>query len=381
MTQPTPRQSSITSGKGWIRILLVALAVAGLALLAGCGGSSSGKTSDKTSPSATPTSASPKSAAPTSPTASSKPSASKSPSIKPSKDLKKVTVKNKKPGTKPKVKIDSPWAINKTQTKVLHAGHGDRVPKKGSVTVNYTGVDGRTGKVFESTFKKKQKRATFSLDKTIPGFRKGLEHQRAGSRVLIAMASKDAYGSIPQQQRAQMKQQLQQKGIKFTDTLVFVADIHATSLEHAKGKKVSAKSGLPKFSASGDKPKFKMPKSDPPKKTTVQPLIKGKGAKVKSGETVTTKSVTALWKNGKIVDNSWQKAWAPEQQQPQQPGQQPQKRLPAMSKAMVGHRVGSRLLIVWPPGTAYKNGDAKQHIGSKDTVVMVVDILFTQPKQ
>jgi peptidylprolyl isomerase len=249
------------------------------------------------------------------------------------------------------------------------------------VTVDYAGVDGRTGKTFESTFKKKHQPATFTLDKTIPGFKKGLEHQRVGDRVLIAMASKDAYGSIPKQQRAQMKQQLKQKGIKFDDTLVFVADIHAASLKHAQGKKVSAKSGLPTFTVSHDKPKIDIPKSDPPKKTTVQPLIKGKGAKVKSGETVTTKSVTALWKNGKIVDNSWKKAWAPGQQQPQQPGQQQQKRLPAMSKAMVGHRVGSRLLIVWPPGTAYKNGDAKQHIGPKDTVVMVVDILFAQPKQ
>lgn len=360
-------------------MLLVALALVSLALLAACGGSSG-----KGSSSATPSRAGSATSSPASPSATSKPSAKKTPSIKPSKNLDKVSVKGRKPGKTPTIKVDKPWTINKTRSKVLHSGHGgDRVHKKGSVTVEYAGVDGRTGKTFESNFKKNQKPATFSLDETIPGFKKGLASRKVGDRVLIAMAPKDGYGSVPAQQRQQMQQQLQKQGIKFDDSLVFVVDIEATSLKHAEGKKVPAKSGMPKFRDSGDTPKISVPDSDPPKKTTVRGLIKGKGAKVKSGDTVTTKSVTALWKNGKIVDDSWKKAWEPQQkqQQPQQQGQQQPKRLPAMSKAMAGHRVGSRLMIVWPPGTAYKNGDSKQHIGRKDTVVMVVDILFTQPKQ
>jgi peptidylprolyl isomerase len=52
-----------------------------------------------------------------------------------------------------------------------------------------------------------------------------------------------------------------------------------------------------------------------------------------------------------------------------------------MQNAMVGHTVGSRLVMVFPPGTAYKNGDRSQGIAKDDTVVMVVDILFTQAAQ
>lgn len=385
MIRTTSWPPSIKSWQRYSRVLLVVLVVTGLALLAGCGSSSSSGSGSSSTPSASPArTSSAKTSASPNPSGSEKPSAKKTPSIKPSKNLDKVSVSGTEPGEKPKIKVDKPWAINKTQTKTLHSGHGERVSKTGSVRVNYTGVDGRTGKTFESTFQKKQKPATFALDKTIPGFKKGLAGKKVGDRVLIAMASKDAYGSVPPQQRQQMQQQLQQQGIKFEDTLVFVVDLESTILDHANGKKVSAKSGLPTFGVSDGKPKIKMPESDPPKKTTVQPLIKGKGPKVGSGDTVTTKSVTALWKNGKIVDNSWKKAWAPEQQQQpqqQQQGQQQQKRLPAMSKAMAGHRVGSRLLIVWPPGTAYKSGNASQGIGRDDTVVMVTDILFTQPKR
>jgi hypothetical protein len=38
-------------------------------------------------------------------------------------------------------------------------------------------------------------------------------------------------------------------------------------------------------------------------------------------------------------------------------------------------------MMVFPPGTAYKNGDRTQGITKDDTVVMVVDILFSQPSQ
>lgn len=390
MIQTTSRPPTIKSFRHAVRLLLAALAVTTLAVLTACGGSSDSGSSDKSSHSASapaskkgPGKSASNSKGGSAKSGDKKSASKKKPSIKPSKNLDKISVSGSKPGKAPKVKVDKPWAINKTRTKVLHSGHGDKVHQKGSVQVNYTGVDGRTGKTFESTFKKKSKPATFTLDKVIPGFKKGLAGKKVGDRVLIAMAPKDGYASVPAQQRQQMQQQLQKQGIKFDDTLVFVADITSTTLEHAKGKKVAAKSGLPKFSASDDKPKISTPDSDPPKKATARPLIKGKGAKVKSSDTVTTKSVTALWKNGKIVDNSWKKSWAPQpqQQQQQQQGQKPKKRLPAMSKAMAGHRVGDRLLIVWPPGTAYKKGDSDQGIGRDDTVVMVVDILFTQPKQ
>lgn len=369
--QTTFRPPSIRSLRRSLWLVVVTLTVAGLMLLAGCSGSN-----DQTS--ASPSASRSGSAQPSasqSPSASQTPSATKKPSIKPSKNLDKISVSSAF-GKKPKIKVDKPWAINKTQSKVLHSGDGHKVHKSGSVMVNYTGVDGRTGKTFDTNFKKKGAKpepVALRLDQTVAGFRKGLAGKQVGDQVLIAMTGKDGYdsaGGAPQQ------------GIKVGDTLIFVVDITDASLEEATGKKVPAKSGLPAFAVSDGKPKIKMPKSDPPQKTTVQPLIKGTGRKIESGDTVTTKSVTALWKNGKIVDNSWKKPWAPgTQPQQQQQGQQQQKRLPAMSKAMAGQRIGSRLLIVWPPGTAYKSGDASQGIGRDDTVVMVIDILFSQPKR
>jgi peptidylprolyl isomerase len=243
-------------------------------------------------------------------------------------------------------------------------GAGPKVLEDGAVTVNYVGINARTGETFDSSFDRGEP-ATFPLDGVVAGFQKGLVGQRVGDRVLVAMTGEDGYdgsGGNPQ------------IGVNVGDSLVFVVDIVATTLAGAEGKEVEPKDGLPKVSLTDDKPQVSIPESDPPTKTALQPLIIGDGAKVKETDVVTTRSVTVLWKDGKVVDDSWDQRWAPDPQTGQT-------RLEAMQKAMVGQPVGSRLMMVFPPGTAYKNGDRTQGITKDDTVVMVVDILFSQPSQ
>lgn len=293
-------------------------------------------------------------------TDSASPSPSPAPSVKPSENLDAITVKGDY-GDKPKIKVKAPWAIKETQSEVLTQGDGAEVLEDGNVEVNYTGVNGRTGETFDSSFERGQP-VTFPLDGVIPGFKKGLVGKHVGDRVLIAMTGEDGYDSSGGSPQA---------GINVGDTLIFVADITGTTLKSAEGKDVAAKDGLPTVKMSGDKPTVSIPDSDPPAKKTVQPLIKGDGAKVGKNDTVTTRSVTVLWKDGKVVDDSWGQRWTPD-------AQSGETRLEAMQQAMVGHRVGDRLIMVFPPGTAYKTGDKGQGITKDDTVVMVVDILFTQ---
>jgi peptidylprolyl isomerase len=337
------------------KVLVTAAVAASVALVGACDkDTASGKNTSSPSPSATASSSS-----------SASPSASPSASVKPSTNLDAITVKGDY-GKKPKVTFKHPWAINKTQSKVLHSGSGREVQKDSLVTVDYAGIDGRTGKTFDSSFARGQQ-ASFSMDGVIAGFKKGLVGKHIGDRVLVAMTGPDGYDSSGGNAQA---------GIKVGDTLVFVIDIHAVSLTKAEGKSEQPKSGLPTVTMKDDKPTVTIPKTDPPTKTTVEPLITGKGAKVKASDNVTTRSVTVLWKNGKVVDDSWSTPWTP--QKSQTTGKYDPPRNKAMQKAMVGQRVGSRLVMVFPPGTAYKYEDRGQGIGSDDTVVMVVDILFTQ---
>jgi peptidylprolyl isomerase len=340
-------------------MMIVAGLTAGLALLGACSNDTqSGKPSSSSSPTST-----------ASGSASASPSASPTATVKPADNLNGLKVTGAF-GKDPKLSFKHPWAISKTQSKVLQSGKGAQVLDDGDITVNYTGWNGRTGKAFDSSFSRGTP-VTFSLSGVIPGFKKGLVGKHVGDRVLIAMTGKDGYDSSGGNAQA---------GIKTGDSLIFVADITATTLKSAEGKEAKPKAGLPSVSMSGDKPSVTIPKTDPPAKTTVEALIQGRGATVKSGDTVTTRSVTLLWKDGKVVDDSWGQRWTPQATDPTT-GQAGPQRLTAMQNAMVGHTVGSRLVMVFPPGTAYKNGDRSQGIAKDDTVVMVVDILFTQAAQ
>jgi FKBP-type peptidyl-prolyl cis-trans isomerase len=122
-------------------------------------------------------------------------------------------------GTAPKVTIPKGVTPPKTLvTKTLIKGSGPVVAKGQDVVVQYTGVNWRTGTVFDSSWQRSLP-YSFKIGATpsqvIPGWDKGLVGQTVGSRVLLIIPPADAYGSAGQSQA----------GIKGTDTLVFVVDI------------------------------------------------------------------------------------------------------------------------------------------------------------
>jgi len=122
-------------------------------------------------------------------------------------------------GTAPKVTIPKGVAPPKTLvTKTLIKGSGPVVTKGQAVVVQYTGVNWRTGTVFDSSWQRSLPysfRIGATPSQVIPGWDKGLVGQTVGSRVLLIIPPADAYGSAGQSQA----------GIKGTDTLVFVVDI------------------------------------------------------------------------------------------------------------------------------------------------------------
>jgi peptidylprolyl isomerase len=122
-------------------------------------------------------------------------------------------------GSVPKVTI--PKGVTPPTTlvsKTLIKGSGPVVTKGEYVVAQYTGVNWRTGQVFDSSWQRSLP-YSFKIGATpsqvIPGWDQGLVGQTVGSRVLLVVPPKDAYGSAGQSQA----------GIKGTDTLVFVVDI------------------------------------------------------------------------------------------------------------------------------------------------------------
>ena len=305
-------------------------------------------------------SASPAPSASATDSASASPSASPSPSasVTPSKNFADVKVEGAY-GKTPKVTVKSPWAIDQTRAEVLQANDKGAVVQPGStVEVNYYGVNGRTGKRFDDSFSRGQSIA-FPLDQVVPGFSKGLQGQHQGSRVVIAMPGSDGYdasGGSPQ------------AGINVGDTLIFVVDIVAVPLTGPEGTAVTPKAGLPTVAETDGKPVVTVPKTDPPKELVVQPLIEGKGQKVGKADSVTINYTWVDWSSGEVLEQTY--------------GAKPATAslaslVPGLQQGLVGQKVGSRVMVVVPPAQGYPQGNATPKVNPGDTLVFVVDILFT----
>lgn len=120
-------------------------------------------------------------------------------------------------GSAPKIEIPKNDPPSKLSTTVLKQGTGPEVKKGQLVVVQYTGVNWRDGKVFDSTWSKGGTPFPTLIGRgaVIKGWDTGVVGQKAGSRVLLVVPPKDGYG----------KQGASQAGIKGTDTLAFVIDI------------------------------------------------------------------------------------------------------------------------------------------------------------
>ncbi len=122
------------------------------------------------------------------------------------------------PGAAPTIAIPPNNPPSALVTKTLIKGSGPKVAKGQYVIAQYTGYIWRTKKVFDSSWTSGSPFGFVigaSPEQVIPGWDSGLAGQTVGSRVMLVIPPKDAYGSTG----------ASQAGITGTDTLVFVVDI------------------------------------------------------------------------------------------------------------------------------------------------------------
>lgn len=297
------------------------------------------------------------SASPSAASASASPSASVSPavSVSPSADLSLIEVSE---GDVPEITVPAPWGISSTQSQVLREGGTQTLSASSVVTLNYVGVNGTTGEVFDSSYERGEA-ATFSLEGVVAGFQKGLEGQAVGSRVLIAMPSEDGYPDGTQD-----------GSISAGDSIVFVVDILSANFDDATGEAVTPASGLPTVTMTDGKPELTMAEGvAAPAELTVAPLIKGPGAAIAETSTIQVRYRAWTYADGEL----WQDAW--------QPQEGPLANLiPGWTEGLLGQTGGSRVMLVVPPAMAYPDGlpQATPTLAPAQTLVYVIDILNVQ---
>jgi FKBP-type peptidyl-prolyl cis-trans isomerase len=149
------------------------------------------------------------------------------------------------------------------------------------------------------------------------------------------------------------------------------------STQAADLKPVATAPPMPKVSGKkGARAGISIPKGTPSGKFVVHSLQEGTGTVVKKGDLVVAHYTGKVWQGGKDLGSSYQKGGAP---QVIPAGQKTI--IPAFSQAVMGQKVGGRVLVVAPPDAAF-GSQGNQQLGVKgtDTIVLVLDIDKIIPK-
>jgi peptidylprolyl isomerase len=279
-------------------------------------------------------------------------------------DLAKVDVT----GTtdqKPTVAFTAPFAAQAIKSRVINAGTGDKLAKGQTITFDYTIVDGRTGSELGSSFGQQPVSTVLDKKQTAAAIVTGLLGTAVGSRTLIAVPPSEGLAANAKKNGAQ--------GVKDKDTLLFVVDVRTAkeTLKRATGAKVTPPASLPKVTlAKNGKPTIAKPGGAAPTSLVVQPLIKGTGPAVTSGQTITVHYTGVIWNTGKQFDSSWDRGT------PAQFSIGTGQVIPGWDTGLVGQTVGSQVLLVVPPAQGYgAQGNPQGGIKGTDTLVFVVDVL------
>jgi peptidylprolyl isomerase len=284
---------------------------------------------------------------------------------KPSAAVSAVTVQETDPAKAPTVTVKSPMTVTTTESDVVKDGTGAELAKDDLISIQAVIVNGRDGKVLNSTWETGTVGLDLAAAELFPSFKSQLPGKKIGSRVVITSTPADAFGDAGNEQL----------GVQKDDPIVFVVDLVSATkpLKEAEGKAVAPKKDLPTVTMNAGKPAtITVPKGvKAPTKTVVVPLVEGTGAEVKKGQTVRVAYTGALWKDGSVFDSSANRPEKPYFDFPIAQGQV----IKGWDNGLEGQKVGSRVLLVIPPADGYGSAGSPPKISGTDTLVFVVDIL------
>lgn len=260
-------------------------------------------------------------------------------------------------GAEPTLTFTKPFTVTAPIARVESKGSGAKLAKGELVSMNYVAISGKDGSKEDTTFGATAFPFTLGAAMMPAALNTVLEGQNVGARVLLAMpaAAADATATSP--------------ATPASATLLAIEITGAKAIPlRAKGATVTPPAGLPTVALAADgAPTITPVKTTAPTTLVVQPLIKGAGAPITAGQTVTFQYVGALW-DGTVFDSSWKNG---------SPFTTPigaGKMIKGWDDGLVGQTVGSQVLLVIPPDSGY-GAQASQAIPANSTLIFVVDIL------
>ncbi len=128
------------------------------------------------------------------------------------------------------------------------------------------------------------------------------------------------------------------------------------------------KTGVKVTGKAGEKPTIEVPEgAEPPSELTIEDLEEGDGAEAKAGTTISVDYVGALYKDGTVFDNSYDRGEPISF--PLGAGQV----IPGWDQGFEGMKVGGRRVLVIPSDLAY-GPTGQGPIGPDEALVFVVEL-------
>lgn len=280
------------------------------------------------------------------------------------KPLSSVTIEGKQ-GKEPKVTFDGRLDGSKTETETVIEGDGETVADGDTATASFWIGNGFTQEEATSTYDQGPQKVELTSDVLKP-LREAIVGHKVGDRVAVLTSAEDAYGETGNPTI----------GIGNKDSVLFVVDIlgradTVPALDGPQGEDKKPAGWAPTLIekdgvvtgldfSSAHKPSGKL---------IATTLVKGDGAKVKKGQTITVDYLGQVYDADKPFDESYSKDPA---EFPIGVGQV----IKGWDERLVGRTVGSRVILEIPPADGYgETGNESAGIKGTDTLFFVVDIL------
>lgn len=282
------------------------------------------------------------------------------------KPLSSVTIEGKQ-GEEPEVTFDGRLDGSKEESEVLVEGDGETVADGDTVSANWWIGNGFTEEEAQSTYTKDGATQSVELSEEIlPFLREAMIGHKVGDRVALLTSAEDAYGESGNPTI----------GIGNKDSVLVVVDIMGRSktvpaLDGPQGEDKQPASWAPTLiEKDGVITGLDFTNAHQPTgKLIATTLVKGDGAKVKAGQTLTVDYLGQVYDAKEPFDESYSGEPA---EFPIGVGQV----IKGWDERLVGRTVGSRVILEIPPADGYgKTGNEQAGIKGTDTLFFVVDIL------
>lgn len=158
-------------------------------------------------------------------------------------------------------------------------------------------------------------------------------------------------------------------GVAPGETVVIVVDVVEVQ-EALKPSEWTEDVPEVKFGDDGEAPTVTLPATPPPTELQLKVLEKGDGDEVQAGDNVTLHYQGTSWDTGEVFDESYGG----------EPAQFPTDQvIQGFGAALVGQKVGTKLIVTIPPQYAYGAEQSEQNPLGGQTLVFLVEIEDTAP--